>query len=94
VVAESRRGRLFNVTDFLALPAASDRPAMAEISYRYRHCPRCGEPHALSFRPFQRPIETIGTKLFTHWAICPRKHEPILITYQLGHVLAEDQEMR
>jgi hypothetical protein len=85
------RVRKLDLTQFLSLPARSDSLKTGEISFVYGDCPRCGRAHDLCFRPLTRPIETNGTKQFTHWALWPASSEPLLFTYLMGTVLAEDQ---
>lgn len=53
-----------------------------------RGCPRCGEEHTgLFFENMRSPIQVswVGDRTgltvvnMTHWALCPRKAEPILM---------------
>lgn len=53
--------------------------------YRYKsqtlsalhNCARCGADHYnLEFEPMEHPVEDL-----THWAMCPVKHEPILMKF-------------
>ena len=42
-------------------------------------CARCGSLHQqIVFAKLQRPIEA-HEYIFTHWALCPRNNEPILL---------------
>jgi hypothetical protein len=41
-------------------------------------CPRCQQRHAkVEFQPFTYLIRDHGDS-FTHWAMCPKRKEPIL----------------
>lgn len=78
--------------DFAALRATSDARPNAPIRHDLARCARCGTPHRLLFARLLRPIQTCSTTVFTHWAICPVTHEPVLMTYLLGSVRDEDAE--
>lgn len=42
-------------------------------------CPRCNTPHAeLEFTPFKLPF-SLGPFARTHWALCPKTGEPIIV---------------
>lgn len=89
-LADTTRKRL-PITEFLELPAVADNLKIGEISFVYARCPRCGQAHDLKFRPLQRPIQSYGSQLFSHWAPCPVTGEPIVISYLMNTVLTEDQ---
>lgn len=43
------------------------------------NCARCGHDHEqLEFKPFKNPVENHPAPL-THWALCPKLEEPILL---------------
>lgn len=49
-----------------------------------KNCARCGEDHDLvEFSKFKKPIpEHVSVrkmKMWTHWAMCPKTNEPILL---------------
>jgi hypothetical protein len=53
--------------------------------YRTEHiyvngCARCGKNHkTLLFKPFAYPVLLESVLMFTHWAMCPRRKEPLLM---------------
>lgn len=44
-------------------------------------CARCGNTHAmLRFFKLERPMRAAGSQaVFTHWALCPSRREPIMM---------------
>ena len=43
-------------------------------------CPRCGERHEnLHFEPLKKPVITDLKDKYTHWALCPKTGEPIIL---------------
>ena len=48
---------------------------MSKITTTVRSCARCGGDHAaLEFLPISNPAPD-----FTHWAMCPTVHQPIIM---------------
>jgi hypothetical protein len=46
-------------------------------------CARCGKFHrGIKFKKFTRPLQEAVLKGFTHFAICPKTKEPILLKKQ------------
>ena len=42
-------------------------------------CARCGKNHRkMTFVPFKIPM-SVGKVVFTHWSMCPRRHEPVVM---------------
>ena len=44
-------------------------------------CARCGGHHALSFKRLSRPVGFEANGAYTHWAMCPKLNEPILLAF-------------
>jgi hypothetical protein len=60
-------------------------------------CPRCGGKHRLVFHPMRKPIpsDVEGSPSWTHWAMCPSGHGPILNQrekYTCGNTQAQSEE--
>lgn len=54
-------------------------PKLHEVAVLNK-CARCGGHHlGLTFFPFMRPPKTGGRTMWTHYAPCPKTHEPILM---------------
>ncbi len=57
------------------------------LNYYIGVCPRCGSNHGE--RPFQeltRPSNPLVGELlpYTHWAMCPTTHEPIMLAPEVA----------
>lgn len=52
-------------------------PITKPVTLDVGHCARCGKNHTqIEFTPFNHEV-------YTHWALCPEKNAPILMTMML-----------
>jgi hypothetical protein len=59
---------------------ASDLKLPVSCHTAVKTCARCGGNHReILFRKFKQPIQ--ADKVWTHWGICPKTHEPILMLF-------------
>lgn len=69
--AARKHGQLLHLQDAGKMPGA-------KFAHRIIDCARCGGRHrSIVFRRFTRPLQR--EKRWTHWALCPRNGEPILM---------------
>ena len=46
-------------------------------------CSRCGEDHQVEWKQFSRP--PIADPPVTHWGMCPKTNEPVLMYIEAEH---------
>jgi hypothetical protein len=54
---------------------------METIIVSIKACARCGEDHdQLEFAPLTKPVISVCGEKFSHWVICPKLGEPIMLS--------------
>lgn len=50
------------------------------FSIEIKRCARCGEDHlSVTFFSFDRPPTDVDNIAWSHWGICPKSNDPILM---------------
>lgn len=58
--------------------------SLDQLATGVKDCPRCGGNHApLIFKSLTLPIFDASGGLYSHWAECPTRKEPVMLTAKL-----------